>query len=445
MSPDKVYEVEPITRLEGHGGLRLVLAEDGKTVKDVQFNITSTRFFEKLCIGRYAEHVPRITNRICGICPVPHHLAAIKSVEAAWNVEIPPAAYKLRQLFMNAKQYSSHLLHFFALAAPDFIYGPFADPAKRNVVQIINDLPDVGAMALKMMDFGQNICAFIGGKSVASIAGIVGGMSNPLTSEMRDSFIAQIPEQLEFVKATVDLAKSVVTSYWDVVANLAVTPTYYCGVAKQVNGKLVHEIYDGDIVFVSPEGKKTVYKPADYLEAIGEHIPKHSFATHTYYRPAGYPDGIYRTNTLAMLNACDEMATPLAEAARKEMYQAIFKQDSGVSHHTFAYHWARIIEMVESFELIIKYLKDPEILSTDIKTLDVKPIAGRGVGMVEAPRGNLIYDMTTDVEGICRKLNLLVATNHNIAGIEKSVKHAAKQIFEEGVLSKVKLPDPMVK
>ena len=445
MSPDNIYEVEPVTRLEGHGGLRLVMSEDGKTVKDVQFNITATRFFEKLCEGRYAEHVPRITNRICGICPVPHHLAATKSVEAAWNVEIPPAAYKLRQLFINAKQYSSHLLHFFALAAPDFIYGPFADPAKRNVVQIIKDLPDVGTMALKMMDFGQNVCAAIGGKAIGPIAGIVGGMRHPLSSELRDSFLAQVPEQLEYVKATVDLAKKVVFDYWDVVANLAVTPTYYCAVAKEVNGKLVHEIYDGDLVVVSPEGKKTVYKPEDYLEAIGEHIPNHSYATHTYYRPAGYPDGIYRTNSLAMLNACDEMATPLAEAARKEMYQKVFGKDHGTMHNTFAYHWARIIETVESFELMVKYLKDPEILSTDIKTLDIKPIAARGVGIVDAPRGTLIYDMKTDAEGICRKLNLLVATNHNIAGIEKSLKDAAKQIFEEGILDKVNLPEPMVK
>jgi F420-non-reducing hydrogenase large subunit len=176
MSPEKdnVYEVEPVTRLEGHGGLRLILGPDNKTVKDVQFNITSTRFFEKLCEGRYAEHVPRITNRICGICPIPHHIAPTKAIEAAWGVQIPKAAYKLRQLFMNAKQYSSHALHFFALAAPDFLYGPFADPAKRNVVNVLKDLPEVGAMALKMMDFGQNLCTEIGAKSVGPIAGIVG-------------------------------------------------------------------------------------------------------------------------------------------------------------------------------------------------------------------------------------------------------------------------------
>jgi F420-non-reducing hydrogenase large subunit len=441
---DKVYEVEPVTRLEGHGGLRLILGPDGKTVKDVQFNITTTRFFEKLCEGRFAEHVPRITSRICGICPVPHHLAATKSVEAAWDVKITPDAERLRRLFINAKQYSSHLLHFFALAAPDFLYGPFAPAGKRNVVNIIKDLPDVGAMALKMMDFGQNLCAAIGGKAIGPIAGIVGGMRNALLGDVRDGFVAQIDEQLGYVKATVDLAKKVVTDYWDVVANVAVVPTHYCGMAKEVNGKLIHDIYDGELVFVSPEGKKTVTADSNYQTVIGEHIPNHSYATHTYFKPAGYPDGIYRTNSLAMLNACDEMATPLAEAARKEMYQKCCGGDSGTIHNTFAYHWARIIEMVESFEQIIEGLKNPKICSTDLK-VDVTPKEGQGVGMVDAPRGNLIYDIKTDADGICKKLNLLVATNHNIAGIEKSLKHTAKQIFEQNALDGLKLPEPMLK
>jgi len=168
----KEIVVEPVTRLEGHGGLRVVLGDDGK-VQDVQFNITSTRFFEKFLEGRYCEHIPRITPRICGICPIPHHLAPTKAVEDAWGVEIPTPALKLRKLLINAKQYSSHTLHFYALAAPDFLLGPMADPALRNVVHVINKMPDVGAMALKMMDFGQKLCATIGGKSVHPISAIV--------------------------------------------------------------------------------------------------------------------------------------------------------------------------------------------------------------------------------------------------------------------------------
>jgi F420-non-reducing hydrogenase large subunit len=444
MCPDKVLEIEPITRLEGHGGLRVYLGENGK-VKDVQFSITSTRFFEKLVEGRYAEHVPRITNRICGICPVPHHIAPTKAIEAAWGVEVPEAAIRLRRLFMNAKQYSSHILHFYALAAPDFLYGPLANPAKRNVVNVIKDLPAEGAMALNMMDWGQNLCQAIGGKSVGPIAAIVGGMRKPLESVERDGFLAQLDDQIKYMLKTVDIAKKVVSDYWDVIANVGVVPTYYLGMARKEGGKLKHDIYDGQLVVISPDGKKIDVPDKDYLDVIGEHVAPYSFATHTYIKSAGYPDGIYRCNSLAMLNACDEFATPLAEAARKEMFTKCTGSESGCIHHTFAYHWARIIEAVAALEECAVLLKDPKILSTDIKTLDVQPREGRGVGMVEAPRGNLIYDIKTDKDGICRNLNILVATNHNIAGIEKSVKHVAKQVLEDNALAKIKLPEPMLK
>ncbi|MBD3351735.1 MAG: Ni/Fe hydrogenase subunit alpha, partial [Candidatus Lokiarchaeota archaeon] len=221
----KVYDVEPVTRLEGHGGLKITLSDDGSKVLDAQFNVTTTRFFEKFVEGRFMEHVPRITPRICGICPIPHHLTATKAVESAWDVEIPEPALKLRQLLQNAKQYSSHLLHFYALAAPDFLYGPFAPPEKRNVVQVINDLPDAGKMALKMMDFGQNLCADIGGKSVHPIVGIAGGMKKPFTEDFRDKYLKQIDEQIEFTKKTVDIAKAVVEAYWPVIANVGTVPT----------------------------------------------------------------------------------------------------------------------------------------------------------------------------------------------------------------------------
>ena len=432
----KEIEVEPVTRLEGHGGLRIVLGDDG-TVKDAQFNITSTRFFEKFVEGRYCEHVPRITPRICGICPIPHHLTPTKAVEDAWGVEIPDPALKLRKLLINAKQYSSHVLHFYALAAPDFLLGPMADPALRNVVHVINKMPEVGAMALKMMDFGQKLCAAIGGKSVHPISAIVGGMKKPLDEDVRDKFLKEIDEQIEFTKKTVDIALKVVDDYWDVIANVGVVPTYYLGMTK--NG--VHDIYEGDIRIVTPDGEKKDYDVHDYLDALGEHIPEHSYATHMYYKPAGYPEGIYRANTLAMTNAADKMATPLADEALKAMKDKVGE----VSHHTFAYHWSRIIETVEAIELIKQYLEDPDIVNPDCKTLDVEPKAGQGIGVTEAPRGLLLYHIWSDADGMCEKLNLLVATNHNIAGIEKSLMHTAKQVFEDNALDGLNLPDPWIK
>ena len=432
----KEIEVDPVTRLEGHGGLRIVIGNDNK-VKDVQFNITSTRFFEKFCEGRYAEHVPRITPRICGICPIPHHLAPTKAVEDAWGVKIPDSALKIRKLFINAKQYASHALHFYALAAPDFLLGPFADPALRNVVHVITKMPDVGAMALNMMDFGQKLCAVIGGRSIHPISAIVGGMKKPVFEEDRQWFLKHIDEQIEFTKKTVEIGLKVVEDYWDVVANVGVVPTYYLGLTK--NG--VHDIYEGDLRIVTPEGEKMDYDIHKYLDVLGEHIPAHSYATHMYYKPAGYPDGIYRANCLAMINAADRMATPLADEALKA-----FREKVGpISHHTFAYHWARLIELVESIEVVANLLKDPDICNPDCKTLEVEPKEGNGVGVVEAPRGILLYNIWSDAEGMCKKLNLLVATNHNIAGIEKTLMHVAKQVFEDKVLDKIKLPEPWIK
>ena len=432
----KEIEVEPVTRLEGHGGLRLVLGDDGK-VQNVQFNITSTRFFEKFLEGRYCEHIPRITPRICGICPIPHHLTPTKAVEDAWGVQIPPAAYKLRQLLQNAKQYSSHALHFYALAAPDFLLGPFADPALRNVVHVINKMPDVGAMALKMMDFGQKLCQAIGGKSVHPIVAIPGGMKRSLDESVRDRFLKEIEDQVEWTKKTVDIGLKVVEDYWDVVSNVGVVPTYYVGLTK--NG--VHDIYDGDIRIVSPDGEKFDYPPQRYLDALGEHIPEHSYATHMYYKPAGYPKGIYRANTLAMINCADKMATPLADEALKAMRAKV----GNVPHHTFAYHWARLIELVESIEVIATLLQDDDVVNPDCKTLDVQPREGSGVGVTEAPRGLLLYNIWSDAEGICKKANLLVATNHNIAGIEKTLMHVAKQVFEDKALEGLQLPDSWIK
>ncbi|MHA2142535.1 MAG: Ni/Fe hydrogenase subunit alpha [Candidatus Thorarchaeota archaeon] len=437
MTEDKVIRVDPVTRLEGHGALTIKLGKDGK-VKDVQFNVQSTRFFEKFLEGRPMEEAPRIAPRICGICPIPHHLASVKAVEAAWDVTPPPAAIKLRRLMMEAKQFASHVIHFYALAAPDFVYGPFADPAVRNVATVLKDLPDVAVQAIKMMQFGQDMIAKIGAKSVHPTTGIPGGMLTSFKEEDRDFFLGQLEEIQQLTLNTVDLAKKVVTDYLDVITKVAVTPTYYLGLSN--NGEL--DIYDGTVRVMDPEGKIVAdFEPKDYTNYYGEHIPEHSYATHMYFKPAGYPDGIWRANTLARCNVNEKMATPLADAALKEMRELVGRP----SHHTFAYHYARIVEMVQAFEWVATLLQDPDIVSTDVKLADVEPKAGDGVGIVEAPRGTLMHNYISDNKGMLTNANLVVATNNNIAGIEKSLMTAAKQIFEDKAHESLKLPEPMVK
>ena len=431
----KELKIEPITRLEGHGDVKIILGDDG-TVQDVKLMITSTRFFEKFAEGRQAEFLPRITPRICGICPIPHHIAPTKAIEDAWGIEIPPTAKKLRQIMMNAKQYSSHALHFFALAAPDFLYGPLAPPEKRNVVSVIKALPDVGAMALKMMDFGQNLCAEIGGKAVHPVTAVPGGMTKVLSEEARDKYLNQIEEQVEFAKKTVELGLKVVNDYMDVVKNVANVPTYYIGLTN--NG--VHDIYEGKFRVMSPEGDFEDFEPRNYLDAIAEHVAPHSYATHVYAKKAGYPDGLVTTNSLARLNCVDSMATPMAQAAFEEFRNLLGRP----CHAQFSGHYARIIELVEAIEMIATLLKDPEITSTDIKNSDVQPQEGMGVGIVEAPRGSLIYQIFTDNKGIVKKLNQIVGTNSNIGSVEMILKKTAKALYEDKILDRLQLPKPML-
>jgi F420-non-reducing hydrogenase large subunit len=437
MTEERTIRIDPVTRLEGHGSLTLKLGKDGK-VKDVQFNVNSTRFFEKFLEERPMEEAPRIAPRICGICPIPHHLASIKAVEAAWDITPPPAAIKLRRLMIEAKQFSSHAIHFYALAAPDFVYGPFANPADRNVAAVLRDLPDVAVQAIKLMEFGQELIRAVGAKAVHPTTGIPGGMLSPFKEEDRDFFIGRLEEIQQLTLNTVDLAKKVVTDYLDVVTKLAVTPTYYIGLSNK--GEL--DIYDGTVRVMDPDGKIVAdFEPKDYTEYYGEYVSPHSYATHIYYKPVGYPAGIWRANTLARCNVNEKMATPLADAALKEMRELVGRP----SHHTFAYHYARIVELVQAFEWMATLLKDPDIVSTDVKLADVEPKEGNGVGIVEAPRGILLHNYISDDKGMLKKANLIVATNNNIAGIEKSLMVAAKQIFEDKALDGLKLPEPMVK
>jgi F420-non-reducing hydrogenase large subunit len=437
MTENKTIRIDPVTRLEGHGSLTLTLGKDGK-VKDVQFNVNSTRFFEKFLEGRPMEEAPRIAPRICGICPIPHHLASVKAVEAAWGITPPPAAVKLRRLMIEAKQLSSHAIHFYALAAPDFVFGPFADPSVRNVAAVLKHLPDVAVQAIKLMEFGQELIKTVGAKAVHPTTAIPGGQLCPMSEEDRDLWLGKVPEMLENIHKTVDLAKKVVTDYLDVITKVAVVPTYYIGMAN----KGVLDIYEGTARVMDPDGKIVAdFEAKDYRDYYGEHIPKHSYATHIYYKPAGYPEGIWRANTLARCNVADKMATPLADAALKEMRELVGRP----SHHTFAYHYARIVEMVQAAEWIKTLLEDPEIVSKDVKLADVEPKAGEGVGLVEAPRGILLHNYTSDERGMLTKANLIVATNNNIAGIEKSLMVAAKQVFEEKAHESLKLPEPLVK
>jgi F420-non-reducing hydrogenase large subunit len=436
-SGEKKIEIKPVTRLEGHGNITIVLDKAGK-VKNVRFDTTNVRFFEKFLEGRRAEDAPIISPRICGICPEPHHIASVKAVEAAWDIDPPKPAKKLRELLMNGKQIASHALHFYALAAPDFVVGPFADPSARNIVTVINKLPEVGKKALELMHIGQELCGVIGGKAIHPITAIPGGMSKPLKEDQRDYLLKRADRAIELSQFTVDLARKVVTTYWDVVTKLAVVDTYYIGLTR--NG--VHDIFDGNLRVMAPDGKIEVDSPANnYLNFLGEHVVSHNYVTHVFYKPAGYPTGIWRTGPLARINVADKMDTPLAQSGLKEFREKLGRP----CHATFAYHWARVIELLAAAEKCKQLLEDRDMISTDVKLESVKPREGSGVGVVEAPRGTLIHNYWTDNEGIITKANLIVGTNSNVGAIDKCLMSTSKQLFEDKVHLKLKLPDPMIR
>ncbi len=436
---EKVVVIEPATRLEGHANIVIKLNEKGG-VEDLNFCVTLTRMFEKFLEGRLAEQAPQITPRICGICPEPHHVCSLEAVEAAWGVEPPSAAVKLRDLMMQGKQISSHALHFYALAAPDFLAGPFADPSVRNLVGVFKNMPDAVKKAIALMRVGQTICRYVGGRSVHPVTGVPGGMTKRLSEEERDELLKLIDEAEELTDFTVDVARKVIEGYLDVITKLGVVPTYYVGL--NVGG--MHTVYDRNatVRVMDPEGKIVADFPKkDYIKYSGEHIAPHSYATHIFFKPAGYPEGVWRAGPLARVNIVDKMETPKAQELLKEFRDAVGRP----CHATLAYNWARIVELMEAVEKARKLLEDPEIVSADVKRADVRPKEGNGVAIVEAPRGTLIYNYWTDDEGVIKKANLIVATNNNIAAVEKSMLVAAKQVFEEKIHEKLKLPEPWFK
>ncbi|XRO76643.1 F420-non-reducing hydrogenase Vhu subunit A [Methanocaldococcus sp. 10A] len=413
--------IEPLSRLEGHGKVTITLDENGKP-KDVKLHITALRGFEQFVVGRPAEEVPRIVPRICGICQTAHHLASVKAVDAAWGVEIPEPAKKLRELMHIGNMIHSHALHFYFLAAPDFVLGVDADPAIRNVVGVIDKAPEVAKQAIALRKFGQKIVEAVGGKAIHPVTGIPGGQAKRLTEEERDELLKDADQMIEYAKNGIELIKQINEQYMEQIKTLGVIDTWYLGLVK--DGK--HNFYDGTLRFLSPDGKEKVdFKPAEYLDYIGEHVAPHNYVKYPYYKKAGYPDGIYRVGPLPMLNVCDAMETPLAEEYRKEFFDVF----GFPANQSLAYHHARLIELVEACEKAKILLEDNDITSDDIKA-EVEPKAGNGVGVVYAPRGVLIHNYETDENGIVVKANMIVATTHNVPTMEKAIQQAAQEIFK---------------
>jgi len=446
---DKHITISPITRLEGHGKIDIILDNDGN-VKDCFFQVVELRGFEKFCQGRPVEEMSRITPKICGVCPGAHHMAASKAADAVYGIKIPSAAKKLRELFYNAHISHSHILHFFALGAPDFIPGSDADPAKRNILGLIESVGmDIGKEVIKHRGFGQKIQAIISGHPIQPTASIPGGMAKGITEEERAEIEKMAKSLVSFGQTALKLFEDLVLSNQSLVdiisSDIYLHKTHYMGLVDENNAV---NFYDGRLRVVDPDGKVYAeFEAKDYLDYIEEHVESWSYLKFPYLKSFGWKglidgheSGIYRVNSLARLNVAEKMATPLAQEAYEKMYEFFGHKPV---HHTLAFHWARLIENMFAAEEILRLAQDPEISSQDVRSLPQnKPT--EGVGVVEAARGSLFHHYKTNSDGILTNVNLIVATVHNNAAMGMSVKKAAQHLIkndapDQAILNKIEM------
>jgi F420-non-reducing hydrogenase large subunit len=426
-----VINIQPVTRIEGHAKVVITL-DDAGNVTDTKVHVQALRGFEKFCEGRPVEEMPRIVCHICGICPWAHHLASSKAGDACLGVTPPPAAVKLRRLMQNIAYVGDRILHFYFLAAPDFVIGPDADYSVRNVVGIIQAAPDIARQVVKMRQMTANMLESFAGRAIHPTLSMPGGVSKPMTEAERQQMLPLAGELLEFSKFSMKFAKdNVFPKYLDAIKTIGVITVGYLGTVR-ADG--THDFYDGKLRLMKPDGAYDDFAYDQYVDYIGEWVEPWSYQKFPYAKKWGKlnldldnPVGVYRTNCLARINVADKMATPLAQKELEE-FRAAFGRPA---HFTLLYHYARLIELLQCAEQAVELLNDPEITSRDIR-VPVEPKAGRGVGCVEAPRGTLIHDYETDAEGLIKSVNLIVGTTHNNAAINLSVNQAAKLCIKDG-------------
>jgi len=436
----KEIVINPITRLEGHGKITIFLNNEGN-VENAYFQVPELRGFEKFCEGRRAEDLPIITTRICGVCPVAHHMASAKALDAAFNVEPTETAKKLRELEYVAYYIYDHILHFYFLGGPDFVVGPDAPPAKRNVLGVIEKAGlEIGKEVIKHRAYGQKITGMLGGRPTHPVSACVpGGIAKALSEEERREIETMVRSCLEFAKFSLKLFDDIVLKNADYVNLIKSEPytlkTYYMGTVDKNNHV---NFYDGKVRVVDPNGKEFVkFAPSEYLDVIEEHVEPWTYVKLPYLKKVGWngfidgvKNGIYRVGPLGRLNAAEGMATPLANDEYKRMYKTLGGKPI---HATLAFHWARLIELLYAAERALELITDPDITKKDIKNKPGKP--GEGVGIVEAARGTLIHHYILDERALAKKVNLIVATTHNAPGICMSIKNAAKGLIRNGKVS----------
>lgn len=445
----KVIQIDPITRLEGHGKISIFL-NDGGNVENAYLQVPEFRGFEKFCEGRPAEEVARITPRICGVCPWAHHMAATKCLDSLYSVDPPPTAKKLREMAYSIYQFYDRIINFYFLAAPDFVVGPTAPAAERNVLGLINKVGlEIGGKVISVYKDAQELLQLLGGRAIHPVWGIPGGVSKGITDEQRLIIAGRCKDYIEFAKFSLKIFHDIVLANKDYVSlitgDVYSMQSYYMGMVDE-NNKV--NFYDGHLRVVDPSGREFArFHPSKYLEHIAEEVLPWTYLKVPYLKKIGYKgmkdgaeSGLYRVAPLARLNASEGMATPLAQEEYARMFDTLGGKPA---HATLAFHWARLIELIYSAERALELAEDPQTAGDDVRTIP-SAVPAEGIGVVEAPRGTLFHHYWTDEKGIITKINLIVATGNNYGAMNFSIRKAASKLIsggkvDDGILNMVEM------
>ena len=438
--------IDPITRLEGHGKIDIFLNEEGE-VANAYFQIPELRGFEQFCIGRPAEEMPRITSRICGVCPEAHHIASTKALDALFHIEPAPVVKKLRELLYSAFFVTDHTTHFYALGGPDFVLGPEAPASERNILGVVHKVGvETGMQVIECRQRNHHVIQLMGGRGVHPVAGLPGGWSRAITEQERTEIEAIAHQNVNFAKLSLKLFEDIVLGnpeYVEMILSDAFTDrTYSMGTVDEHN---FVNFYDGMIRVVNPDGDEFIkYEARQYARHIAEHVEPWTYLKFPYLKQVGWKgftdgneSGVYCATPLSRLNAADGMATPGAQEFYEKMFTTLgSKKINGrfqPVHYRLATHWARLIELLYAAERMVELATDGEITEPDVRPI-VTEVPIEGVGSVEAPRGTLTHHYWTDENGILTKVNLIVGTTNNYAPIAMSIKKAAQSLITKGTI-----------
>ncbi len=434
----KRVTIEPVTRVEGHGKVSLLLDEQNK-VKQARLHIVEFRGFERFVQGRPFWEAPVLVQRLCGICPVSHHLAAAKAMDVIVGADtLTPTAEKMRRLMHYGQFFQSHALHFFHLCSPDLLFGFDADPAIRNVIGVAKKYPDLAVQGVMMRKFGQEIIKATAGKKIHGTGAIPGGINKNLSIEERDFFLKDIDQILEWSRGAVKIAKDYTMEHLEDLASFGSFDSNHLSLIRD-DGAM--DIYHGKLRAIDKDGNKIIddVDYANYYDYIAEEVRDWSYMKFPFIKSLGPEDGWYRVGPLARVNACDFIDTPEAEAERKE-FMALTKDKP--NNITMAYHWARMIETLHSAEKMKELLHDPDLQGNDLVVTGER--REEGVGLLEAPRGTLFHHYRVNKDDQIEMANLIVSTTNNNEPMNRAVQGVAEEYLSgneitEGLLNRIEV------